>query len=89
MELAVKMIKSLLTIEERKLLEIEDAPKLTSHERHILNDIVEILTLFEEATDFVQVGLIPSAGYVLPCIRGLNHHMQNIVSKFNTSLGKN
>ena len=28
----VKMIRPLLAIEERKLLEIEDAPKLTSHE---------------------------------------------------------
>ena len=31
----LKMIRSLLAIEERKLLEIEDAPKLTSHERLI------------------------------------------------------
>ena len=30
--------------------------------------MVEILTPFEEATEFVQVGCVPSAGYVLPCI---------------------
>ena len=81
----LKMIRSVLAIDEQKLLELKDAPKLTTHERNILHDLVDILTPFEEATDFVQVGCVPSAGYVLPCIRGLNHHMQNIVSKYNSS----
>ena len=81
----LKMIRSVLAIDEQKLLELKDAPKLTTHERNILHDLVDILTPFEEATDFVQVGCVPSAGYVLPCIRGLNHHIQNIVSKYNSS----
>ena len=81
----LKMIISVLAIDERKFLEFDDAPKLTTHEQNILHDLVEILTPFEEATDFVQVGCVPSAGYVLPCIRGLNHHMQSVVSKYNSS----
>ena len=35
----LKTIGSLLAIEERKLVEIKDAPKLTSHERLILHNI--------------------------------------------------
>ena len=45
---------------------------------------MEILTPFEEATDFIQVGCVPSASYVLPCIRGLHHHMENMVSKYHS-----
>ena len=60
------MIMSVLKLPESKLAEIHDAPKLTSHERNILQDIVKILLPFEEATDFVQVSCVPSAGYVLP-----------------------
>ena len=43
----LKMIRSVLAIDERKLLEFDDAPKLTTHERNILHDLVEILTPFE------------------------------------------
>ena len=46
---------------------------------------MEILTPFEEATDFVQIGCIPSAGYVLPCVRGLTHHIQSMISKYHSS----
>ena len=45
---------------------------------------MEILTPFEEATYFVQVSCVPSAGCVLPCIRGLHHHMENMVSKYHS-----
>ena len=62
----LKMIRSVLKLPESKLAEIHDAPKLTSNERNILQDIVEIVLPFEEATDFVQVSCVPSAGYVLP-----------------------
>ena len=81
----LKMIRSVLAIDEQKLLQLKDAPKVTTHERNVLHDVVDILSPFEEATDLVQIDKIPSAGYVLPCIRGLNHHMQNTVSKYNSS----
>ena len=81
----LKMIKSVLSFSEGDLAQVQNAPKLTSHERNLLQDIVEILTPFEEATYFVQVSCVPSAGYVLPCIRGLNHHMQSMVSKYHSA----
>ena len=42
------------------------------------------MTPFEEATDFAQTEHIPLAGYGLPCIRGLRHHLQNMVSKYHS-----
>ena len=81
----LKMIRSVLSVSESKLAELGEAPKLTSHERNILRDIMEILTPFEEATDFVQIGCVPSAGYVLPYIQGLNHHVQAMVSKYHST----
>ena len=82
----LKMIRSVLTVSDSALLQVENAPKLTTHDKNLLRDIVEILTPFEEATEFVQVGCVPSAGYVRPCIRGLNHHIENMVSKYHSGL---
>ena len=64
----LKMIRSVLSIPASKLSEVEGIPTLTAHDRNLLQDILEILTPFEEATDFVQVECVPSAGYVLPCV---------------------
>ena len=85
MELTAKNERSVLSVPESKLAELVEAPKLTSHERNILKDICEILTPFEEATDFVQTSCVPSAGYLLPCICGLNYHMQAISSKYHST----
>ena len=57
---------------------------------HLMNEIYckilwRFLVLFEEVTNFVQVSCVPSAGYVLPCIYGLNHHMQSVVSKYHSA----
>ena len=82
----LKMIRSVLAVSDLVLSQLENAPKLTTHEKNLLQDIVEILTPFEEATEFVQVGCVPSAGYVLPCIRGLYHHIENMVSKYHSGL---
>ena len=47
------MIQSILPADQEKLNSIEGNPaKLTPYERNILNDLVEVLTPFEEATDF-------------------------------------
>ena len=76
----------MLAVSDSVLSQVENAPKLTAHEKNLLQDMVDILTPFEEATEFVQVGCVPSAGYVLPCIRGLNHHIENMVSKYHSGL---
>ena len=64
---------------------LEGTPPLTTHDRNILKDIVEILTPFQEATDFVQVSCVPSAGYIVPCVKGLQYHMDKISTKYHSS----
>ena len=76
-------------MEESKLsevLELNRAPKLTTHDRNILQDLVQILQPFKEATDSAQVGCTPSAGYLLPSVRGLIHHVKHMISKYSSSL---
>lgn len=46
---------------------------------------MEILTPFEEATDFAQVDNYPSSGYVLPCIRGLEYQLSKLVTRYHCS----
>ena len=82
----LKMIRSVLAASDSVLSQVENVPKLTTHEKNLLQDMVDILTPFEEATEFVQVGCFPSAGYVLPCIRGLYHHIETVVSKYHSGL---
>lgn len=79
------MICSILSIPQVKLDELEEAPKLTAHERSILRDIVEILLPFEEATDLVQTEHIPSTGYVLASIKGLKYQLEKLVLKYHSS----
>ncbi len=86
----VKMLKSVLAIPQEKLDELEDkAPKITVHERKLMSDIVEILIPFEEATDFAQTENIPSSGYVIPCIRGLQHELTKLLQKYNSNFVRN
>ena len=82
----LKMIRSVLCIPESKLSELDGAPKLSAYDRNVLRGIVEILTPFEEATASMQVDYVPSAGYVLPCIKGLSHHLKGMVSKYHSAL---
>ena len=80
------MIRSILDARTEKLDSLPDAPKLMSYERSTLKDLIEILTPFEEATDFSQIENFPTAGYVLPCIRGLKHQVTRMTSKYHSSL---
>ena len=82
----LKMIRSILAVDQEKLDSISDAPKLTTYERKNLADLIEILTPFEEATDFSQTENQPSAGYVIPCICGLKHQLKSMITTYNCSL---
>ena len=70
------MIQSILCIPEDKLSALKNVTHITAHERQILKDIVDILTPFQEATDFVQVDCVPSAGYVLLHVKALKSSLQ-------------
>ena len=85
----LKMLRLILSIPPEKLEEIDKAPTLSTHKRKLINDIIEILGPFEEATDFAQTELVPSAGYVVPCVRGLKHEMERLLRKYNSSFVRN
>ena len=80
------MIRSVLALDPLKLEELKEAPTIILHEQNILKDLIEILSPFEETTDFPQIQNHPSAGYVIPCKEGLCHQLICLQSKFNTLL---
>lgn len=80
----LKMLRSIVVVPSDKLDSL-DTQKLTAYERNVIKEIIEVLTPFEEATDCAQVENYPSAGYVLPCIRGLEDQLNKMVTKYHSS----
>ena len=78
----LKSIKSLLSIPTDKLQQLE-CQQLNSYERAILQDLVEILSPFKEATDATQGQNIVTASFVISCIRGLRASLNSLQSKYN------
>ena len=56
------------------------------HERKILEDLVEILTPFQEATDFAQGENVITSSVVIPCIRGLHKSLESLSVKYNSRI---
>ena len=65
----LKRIRSLMRVPVEK--PHLDCQQLNSYDRLILNDLIEILTPFEEATDATQGQNIVTGSFIIPCIRGL------------------
>ena len=82
----MKMIRSVLAIPEEKYQVIEFSNPLSRYDRKILEDMAEILSPFEEATDFLQGQNCVTISYAIPCIRGLHAHLEEMSSKFNCKL---
>ncbi|XP_041354190.1 zinc finger BED domain-containing protein 4-like [Gigantopelta aegis] len=79
------MIRSVLKIPKDKLDQL-DTHTLSNHDRVLLTDLVEILSLFEEATDYAQTQNKVSASYILPCIRGLKAELSNMEYRFHNKV---
>ncbi|XP_011405551.1 PREDICTED: uncharacterized protein LOC105313654 [Amphimedon queenslandica] len=67
-------------------LRLLDTAHLTAHERNILEDLVHILTPFEEATDYTQGANIVTSSYVIPCIQGLKEPLETLSVTFNSRM---
>ena len=78
----LKMIRSVLKCPESKLNQLETV-HLSAYERNILKEMVVILEPFEEATDYAQTENYASAGYVVPSIRGLRAHLDEMKVSYN------
>ena len=55
-------------------------------ERSLLKDLVEILTPFEEATDFTQKQNYVSVSFIISCIRGLRKAIEMINVMYNSEM---
>lgn len=82
----VSMIRSVLRIPEEKLNELDTKMKLNTHDRVLLQELCDILTPFETATDFTQGDQVVTASLVLPSVRGLRAELAEINTKFNNKL---
>ena len=81
----LKSIMSILRVSEDKL-RLLDTAHLTAHERKILEDLVGILSPFQEATDFTQGANIVTSSFVIPCIRGLKKSLETLSVTFNSRM---
>ena len=69
-----------------KKLQLLDCQQLNSYDRLILNDLSEILTPFEEATDATQGQNIVTGSFIIPCIRGLRASLNSLTLKYQSSM---
>ena len=81
----LRSIKSIIRVPEDKL-RLLDTIHLTVHERKILEDLVEILTPFQEATDFVQGENVITSSLVIPCIHGLHKSLESLSVTYNSRM---
>ena len=79
----LQMIRSILRIPEEKLNSL-DTSHLTTYKRKILEDIIEILTPFEMATQCVQGEKVVTSSMIIPCVRVLKTKMKTLHQKYNT-----
>ena len=70
-------LKSILRFPEDRF-RLLDTVHQTVHERKILEDLVEILTPFQKATDFAQGENVITSSVVIPCIRGLRKSLESL-----------
>ena len=52
----------------------------------MLQDLITILTPFEEATDIAQRQNIVSSSFVVTCVLGLKVQLENMQSRYNCKL---
>ena len=84
----LKSIRSLLSIPSEKLQQL-DCQQLTTYERGTLEDLVDILTPFEEATDFTQGQNVVTASFIIPCIKGLRASLNSLILKYPSMMVSN
>ena len=78
-------LKSILRVPVEKL-QLLHCQQLNSYDCLILNDLIEILTLFEEATDATQGQNIVTGSFIIPCRRGLRASLNSLTLKYQSSM---
>ena len=76
------MIRSLLNITDDKLLSMDTQYQITTYDRTILIDLVDILTSFKSSTMCIQGQ--NTSSMVMSCIRVLKASMEELSKKYNS-----
>ena len=79
------MVRSLLQISETKL-QLLDCPQLNRYQRNILQELCDILTPFETATNLLQGQNSVTSSLVVPSVRGLQTQLQQMATKYHCKL---
>ena len=69
---------------DEKLSSLSTPHKLTSYDRKILEDLVEILIPFETATHCMQGNNIVTSSLVVPCVRVLKSTLEELHHKYSS-----
>ena len=79
----LQMIRSVLRIPAQTLNAL-DTTHLSTYDRKILEDLIEILTPFETATHCVQGEKIVTSSMAVPCVRVLKETMLSLSQKYSS-----
>jgi len=71
----LKMVRQIVEIDVDKVVEKREL-HLTSYEKGVLRELVEVLEPFEEATDILQGDTYNSISLVIPSLLGLKKHLK-------------
>ncbi len=79
------MIRSLLRALQDKLQQL-GCPQLSKYEYNMLEELVDILTPFENATHLLQGDKVVTSSLVVPCVRGLTTQLNQLQASTFVSL---
>jgi len=82
----VKLVRSVLGIDEEVLNSLIPGHKLSHFDRSVLTELLDVMEPFEEATDYMQGELVPTIGYVIPCVIGLRAQLNLISPRYCSRL---
>ena len=81
----LKMVRRIIEVDIDKVVEKRELC-LTSDEKAVLRELVEVLEPFEEATDILQGDKYSSISLVIPSLLGLKRHLNDLNIRHSTRL---
>ena len=82
----LKMIRKVRLVSPQTMQKLDYAGKLSPYENKILDELTDILTLLETATNFPQAQNQVTSSIVLSCIQGLWTELAELQKKYNCQL---
>lgn len=80
------MVRSVLDVPAEILEDLPTDHKLTTLDREVLEEFIQVMTPFEEGTDLHQGDQYVTAGTVIPTILALRRHLTSMDCQHNKQL---